>query len=476
MRESNFSDATHNIAALVLAERFYERRALDTTSPQPLLLSLNRLHNLIAHVPRIKDVLAVDGGLERLVAILKEARPDPTSHRRSTIIRSLAFQCILAIGIRGTEALRTRVVEADMTAVIASTLQNFMIAFEYFTFAAERQKLQPMLVDSIGSDNPIPQIASDTRILGNTLPSNLRFSNLQNSSSGSTIDEIAAVAAAAVAATENPSELRRLHAIQTNESTMNRLSDQADVIQMAIDQVDSDSPIQTQQVMSSDDEMGLESSQQLSMPQEQQHQQQQQQQQHQIPLSTHQAPIRVQCPISSQQHQQSHPTPTEIYALISQRTYPEDLVARMGDVILSLQLLAYLSKYTKLKPYFQECYLLPELMPLHFSSLGCDADFEAEAERLTKQPINVFVIVEKFTQKVHPEEVQTWASVIMRNGCRRDESRGGVRQCAYHGCQKWEDSPRQFAKCRRCKRTKYCSKDCQSKAWTGKFPPPLVMI
>lgn len=33
-------------------------------------------------------------------------------------------------------------------------------------------------------------------------------------------------------------------------------------------------------------------------------------------------------------------------------------------------------------------------------------------------------------------------------------------------CGKWESFPRQFAKCRRCRKAKYCGKECQSKAWS----------
>jgi hypothetical protein len=54
----------------------------------------------------------------------------------------------------------------------------------------------------------------------------------------------------------------------------------------------------------------------------------------------------------------------------------------------------------------------------------------------------------------------------MRNACRKDEARGGVRQCAYMACGKWESYAREFAKCRRCRKAKYCSKACQSKAWS----------
>ncbi|GMG18413.1 unnamed protein product [[Candida] boidinii] len=81
--------------------------------------------------------------------------------------------------------------------------------------------------------------------------------------------------------------------------------------------------------------------------------------------------------------------------------------------------------------------------------------------------LNVFPLVEKFTVKqLNPKEICYWATVIVRNSNKKDESKGGRRQCAFFGCGKWESTPRQFAKCRRCKRAKYCSKDCQSKAWT----------
>jgi hypothetical protein len=48
-----------------------------------------------------------------------------------------------------------------------------------------------------------------------------------------------------------------------------------------------------------------------------------------------------------------------------------------------------------------------------------------------------------------PPEIQSWAAVIMRNACRKDDSQGGIRQCANMTCGKWERSPREFAKCRR---------------------------
>ena len=94
------------------------------------------------------------------------------------------------------------------------------------------------------------------------------------------------------------------------------------------------------------------------------------------------------------------------------------------------------------------------------------------------QAPNIFSLVERFTFRPSateaslphppeflPPEIQYWAGVIMRNACRKDDSRGGIRQCANMLCGKWEESPRQFAKCRRCRKAKYCGKECQSRAW-----------
>ncbi|KAH9925496.1 uncharacterized protein B0H18DRAFT_1008717 [Fomitopsis serialis] len=92
---------------------------------------------------------------------------------------------------------------------------------------------------------------------------------------------------------------------------------------------------------------------------------------------------------------------------------------------------------------------------------------------------NVFALVERFTFRHSsvdmessnpppslPPEIQYWAGVIMRNACRKDDSRGGIRQCANMLCGRWESFPREFAKCRRCRKAKYCGKECQSLAWS----------
>jgi hypothetical protein len=149
---------------------------------------------------------------------------------------------------------------------------------------------------------------------------------------------------------------------------------------------------------------------------------------------------------------------------------------RDEDVLMALQLLAYVSKYCYLRKYFQQCHLVPKLRidkELYLLDGGSAPDRgtpvddfdEDEEEYLLPDDYNIFPLVEKFTMRHHSQELQYWAGVVMRNLCRKDDARGGIRQCANYKCGKWEELPRQFAKCRRCRRTKYCGKECQKSAW-----------
>jgi len=168
---------------------------------------------------------------------------------------------------------------------------------------------------------------------------------------------------------------------------------------------------------------------------------------------------------------------------------------RDEDVIMALQLLAYVSKYCNLRSYFQETHLVPRLaVGAELQALSSESamsnlvartqeelDDEWDNEFVPKPnelPYNISPLIERFTIRtssskhvLHPispqqsETMQYWAGVVMRNLCRKDESRGGIRQCAYWKCGRWEEYLRQFAKCRRCRRTKYCSKECQKGAW-----------
>ncbi|KAH9926526.1 hypothetical protein B0H21DRAFT_764038 [Amylocystis lapponica] len=113
------------------------------------------------------------------------------------------------------------------------------------------------------------------------------------------------------------------------------------------------------------------------------------------------------------------------------------------------------------------------------SAAAAEGSSTAQAAALSPPRMtNVFALVERFTYRhsssdVDPNtpppfrpEIQYWAGVIMRNACRKDDSRGGIRQCANMLCGRWESYPREFAKCRRCRKAKYCGKECQSTAWS----------
>lgn len=115
----------------------------------------------------------------------------------------------------------------------------------------------------------------------------------------------------------------------------------------------------------------------------------------------------------------------------------------------------------------KELYIVKEFhRNWNYNKISKQLNYDCWYNVKSRQSFNIFPLVEKFT--VTPEnthDVIYWSSVIMRNSCRKNEVTG-VRQCANFTCGKWELYPREFAKCRRRKRTKYCSRKCQLQAWT----------
>jgi hypothetical protein len=112
--------------------------------------------------------------------------------------------------------------------------------------------------------------------------------------------------------------------------------------------------------------------------------------------------------------------------------------------------------------------------------------FEQDAE-LSIEPIptigyhapNVFSLVERFTFRPYPSEFGLPAplpiyllqfSTGRASSCEMLAARttrgSGICQCANMICGIWERYPREFAKCRRCRKARYCGKECQSKAWS----------
>ncbi|CAE6374923.1 unnamed protein product, partial [Rhizoctonia solani] len=90
MRESNFAFPPQNRACVCITSQLYDRRALDATSALPLYNSLTHLVYLTSTSPRIREILTLDGGLERLVRILRDFCANPPRRRDPAWIYALS--------------------------------------------------------------------------------------------------------------------------------------------------------------------------------------------------------------------------------------------------------------------------------------------------------------------------------------------------------------------------------------------------
>ncbi len=618
MREVNFSIPNVNKASVGITTALYDRRALDCTSTLPLINSLNHLAYLTTSSARIRDILTVDGGVERLVCILKQGRSQEMMEMWKW---NLAFQCVVNIGVRGSESVRTRVVEADMVPVIATILDNYIKVIdkcrEKVEADARRNALQalnkrpgksaPKLTkgDRQNTQDLVPENRSFRRqdpphaidipqtffaqnhhqqqhqqqpseITGMDLtptpPHFLMASPPERSTfprhhyhhhhyhhrsqdgrnqiqgalgTGSRHIAMQSVAAAVPSMDTGdgfgirpvrdvdrlPSMLPALQTgiiSQPESPTTPSAPTAPSVLQSARERRRPSTRHQQSTSGESDDTNGEEAASEASAANEgldepmidiQATVDIQGVEDHDPMLDAVATPLGLTAPnVSEGQEAETFnithrsaidgsiintnvaPTnntigfppappplnvanvpppnmPQNIHArYLVDRSAPPGILAatpRDEDVLMSLQLLAYVSKYCNLRTYFQESHLVPKLKiglnlqmlddtpnsePLRMDESECE-------EYLLPDDFNIFPLVEKFTVRHHSQDMQHWAGVVMRNLCRKDDARGGIRQCAYYRCGKWEQWTRQFAKCRRCRRTKYCSKECQKNAW-----------
>lgn len=630
MREVNFSIPNVNKASVGITTALYDRRALDCTSTLPLINSLNHLAYLTTSSARIRDILTVDGGIERLVCILKRGRSKDMMDMWKW---NLAFQCVVNIGVRGTENVRTRVVEADMVPVIATILDNYIKVIEKCREKAEEAKDKekehsrhrghdhrtsskaPSFTNRQGrldADHrtfrrqaPPPSIDVSATYAGSstaaaeqqgstfrsvdlqtpTLPDRASLAGhrtqqhhhhhhhhtqqqqpqLQHQhqhhfrsgesraamASHSPSRQIIQPLVAAVPSTSDAAEgfvrpvrdadrlasmahfgpsailsqptspttplpppqsrsptLRPISMLGPNGRARRRPSirhqnstvDSDDLVEN--DPQSDESPdaemsgtgeaaVNIQDITMEEGEGILAGAATMDLP---------------APTVsetqdtgafniTHRGPVDGSIvnnantapvpPIGLSPHRPAMVTPPQPsmpnasvprYLLDRPLVPNAQILAAMPreeDVLMSLQLLAYVSKYCGLRSYFQKSHLVPKLkvgkqiryLDGDESALDSPDQEKMEEEFLLPDDFNIFPLVEKFTVRYHSQDMQYWAGVVMRNLCRKDDTRGGIRQCAYYKCGKWEEFTRQFAKCRRCRRTKYCSKECQKSAW-----------
>lgn len=140
MRDSNYKSVSNNKAAVTITTSLYDRRALDVTSDKPLVNSLNHLTYLVSSLAKVRETLSIDGGIERLIEILHECH-NLTFNLNDNIFNSekklltawkwtLAFQCLVLIGTRGTEKIRQGLVKAGILPIIATVLDNYLTLHE----------------------------------------------------------------------------------------------------------------------------------------------------------------------------------------------------------------------------------------------------------------------------------------------------------------------------------------------------------
>lgn len=644
MREVNFSIPNVNKASVGITTALYDRRALDCTSTLPLINSLNHLAYLTTSSARIRDILTVDGGIERLICILKQGR---SKDMMGMWKWNLAFQCVVNIGVRGTENVRTRVVEADMVPVIATILDNYIKAIDKCREKAEEAKQKQIhdhhhrhrshehrsvpkptpsnsasssasssssainsapftqrsapRVDgpdqrSIRRHGPPPSIDVSATYAGPSSAAPQPLQQQQQQQTQQSLDSIPNTSQQTLGAGERPTAFTPTRhqslradnrhamtsaprqvmqplatAVPVTESVEGFVRPVRDVDRLASmapfgsadlasqptspttplpppqmrsptvrpasnlgptgrsrrrpsirhqnstadaddingDSMPSDESPETEMTGTGDiqsavgiqditmedgDAMLAGTALDLNTP---------------TVSETHQDAgtfnITHRSPIDGSINPTTTPTPvptiglspnrpalatptqppmpsTTVPRYLLDRHYvpnPQMLAAmpREEDVLMSLQLLAYVSKYCGLRSYFQKSHLVPRLkIGKELAVLDGEQEDEEEVpdvydedvddeEYLLTNDFNLFPLVEKFTVRYHSTDMQYWAGVVMRNLCRKDDTRGGIRQCAYYQCGKWEEYTRQFAKCRRCRRTKYCSKECQKSAW-----------
>lgn len=584
MREVNFSIPSVNKAAVSITTTLYDRRALDCTSTLPLINSLNHLAYLTTSSARIRDILTVDGGIERLVCILKEGRSKDSMEMWKW---NLAFQCIVNIGVRGSENVRTRVVEADMVPVIATILDNYIQivdrlrgssetepqlssskvtesknrpqkqstrpSFERSTTSISDHRTtrrqapppsieipQPFSQDIRQADNgameisPAPQVVLTSPpertafprevhshrtlqpgihrhrtmpALATAVPSTATADGFTFNPLGRLHSQVPGLQNGLTSQPESPTtphtaiepqsmslsgRARRRPSIRQQISTSGESDDGAGEDIMGDDSAEANltdsivglpTGMQLEEVGDQDAIMndGEESHTIVLPPPPEQADPENFNTHHSIPDGSLMRSPTAQPTIGSITLSPSRTTEATAAPTI-QAPYPHYIrdrslapavlaaMPRGEDVLMALQLLAYVSKYCSLRSYFQNTHLVPKLKigkDMHMDELSgqSPAEVSESEEYLLPDDFNIFPLVEKFTVRHHTKDMQYWACVVMRNLCRKDDARGGIRQCAYYKCGKWEEVQRQFAKCRRCRRTKYCSKECQKNAW-----------
>ncbi|KAJ2337685.1 hypothetical protein GGI00_000048 [Coemansia sp. RSA 2681] len=507
MRESNFHFPSANKACVSITSALYDRRALDCTADLSLVNSLSHLNFLTSSSARIREILTTDGGLERLVRILRTTRvTDDTLHNWKW---TMAFQCVVNVGVRGTAEIRQRVVQVGAVPILVEILHAYLLGTDVHhlelkvrdALNAQSERLPIAKIMDFAADPGIqnPDEHAEINDPSNAVVSSHILASGANNSTGAAPPRSSsaaqaqaarssaqAAAAAAVAAVSGVTPIPvvvppMLPGAAGAGAGANGARQQTRRVGEGVHPL-------ARHVAYSDSAMGATA-------------------------AAAAAAASPYMPYSSHAYMYSELERLQEELDVARRRLQaiSHVMYRHDDVVLTLQLLAYLSKTPSQRQQLHECPLLytqmraiygtggggacagPTLQLNAANSSGASSGYAtqgdldsphraaqsaAQANAAAGIPVprrrqsagdatvDVFSIVEKFTvHKAFPSDMAYWSAIVMRNGCRRDETRNYCRQCAYSKCQKWELHPNEFAKCRRCRKAKYCSKVCQSSAW-----------
>jgi len=494
MRQPNRSLPGVSRPVEVLWPNIYNRAALDVKSTLPLSISLNNLRPMVFNLPQLRQAMTEDGGLEALIEIMSTVRrPDDPDEVQ---VRRLAQQSLAQFGIRGPESIRVRTVEAQIVPVLITILEMFYRAMEQDIREGIEYGLLPPATRNLGCSKPM-QVFTRRRAVtlgsASTPPEGLiglqiRLGNVNTRS------PLSRLSAAGPASPETPTLQRRsIHQDNVTESDRDRMDVDSQTNQEAEDEAVTEDTMTDAEALRSPppevdatyssyvagetrdsvNEAPVSSPRANVQPMEID-------ETHDITAPTttvvpeHSSPSTSQPTTdipSSPSHISDPPAPPNapllpyavppnfrpnhdgspiprvpsssrrISSLHMHDSIRDLRIPRSEDVIECLETLAYLSKYPKLRAYFNSTRFVPELL-----------EPWAYPDDATKQ-VNVFEIVERFTfTKYHPETVCFWASIVMRHYSRKDDV-VTKRQCGNLQCRKWEsDEPgMKFICCPKCK-------------------------
>ncbi|AMD18883.1 HBL019Wp [Eremothecium sinecaudum] len=522
MRELNHRSVLSNRASFIISQTVYDRRALDNVADLPLINSLNHLTFLTSSSAKVRETMSDDGALERLVSILHDCylslhdlclglhvgfrmgTVDSIARQRKMAMVAwkwtLAFQCLVLTGTRGTQDIRKQVAHSGVIPIIATVLDNYMIYHRNFDFFKDEPiefdfksivnsdifQLQPEEMESFFSkmDKSHPNLRMCLNmqrfkiLVGEDIPSlcddpaSVSTHNCVPPVTSLDTDFQSLWEGTLGIVDDSKDPLTDVVLSVPREFFLGRIIPKLDDITWSVQLlafltkftatkpylqkvsvVDSISfrPIlrraRERYALIGNSILQLDFT-NLSLVDNEEY-----------------AKNKKKMPIVID------PLLVEINAMCEEGNNNTQTVASSNFSMLGL------ADFTKLKKgnindawrayrMYDEVQMKKKFnYKWDYDKVSKELDEETWSMIVNKETLNLFALVERYTVKVENDaNITYWSSVVMRNSCRKHEATG-VRQCANFFCGKWEEHPKQFPKCRRCKRTKYCSCECQLQSW-----------